>query len=264
MSREIIGKCTICGKYGELTFEHIPPKKAMNNHEARYITGDEFTKLVTSKNRLPWETEGLHYEKLQKGYGKWSLCRGCNNLTGTLYGNEYCKIANDFAWFLEKNSSAVKKSNTLHTKIKEFYPLRFIKQVLSMFCSVSGELSSQDNEIRQALLNKNKKIVNPKFKIYMFIIKNRQISWKGTSAMLKDNEIITVSELIAYPFGFIFDHNGNCRDGNLLDITSFLQHDYEEETIMEMEVAMLERNMLFPLDFRTKEEVLELIKKNNE
>lgn len=36
MSKEHIGNCHICDKYGKLTFEHIPPKCALNNKIALF------------------------------------------------------------------------------------------------------------------------------------------------------------------------------------------------------------------------------------
>ena len=51
-SMKKIGKCRICGEEGYLTFEHIPPRSAGNKQEARVITNDSFTKLVTDKKSL--------------------------------------------------------------------------------------------------------------------------------------------------------------------------------------------------------------------
>lgn len=34
MKKNQEGYCHICGKYGKLTFEHIPPEKALNNSKA--------------------------------------------------------------------------------------------------------------------------------------------------------------------------------------------------------------------------------------
>ena len=37
MSSKISGICHICGKETELTFEHLPPRKANNNNRAKAI-----------------------------------------------------------------------------------------------------------------------------------------------------------------------------------------------------------------------------------
>ena len=35
------GKCALCGKECELTFEHIPPRRAFNSTPARPVSGEE-------------------------------------------------------------------------------------------------------------------------------------------------------------------------------------------------------------------------------
>ena len=52
------GNCALCGIETELTYEHIPPRKAFNWLGAKSITGYEIMKLL-SNDRLPWDTDGL-------------------------------------------------------------------------------------------------------------------------------------------------------------------------------------------------------------
>ena len=50
---KIMGICHLCGKYTELTFEHVPPKSANNKDRAKLITGREIfnvKKLRTGKS----------------------------------------------------------------------------------------------------------------------------------------------------------------------------------------------------------------------
>ena len=44
MSVKPEGYCHICGKYGKLSFEHIPPQKALNNNKALVYTGENAIK----------------------------------------------------------------------------------------------------------------------------------------------------------------------------------------------------------------------------
>ena len=37
MRKKTIGKCALCGRIGELSFEHIPPKAAFNSTPARPV-----------------------------------------------------------------------------------------------------------------------------------------------------------------------------------------------------------------------------------
>ena len=44
------GYCHICGKYGKLSFEHIPPQKALNNNKAIVYTGENAIKRYKGEN----------------------------------------------------------------------------------------------------------------------------------------------------------------------------------------------------------------------
>ena len=71
------GKCHLCGKYAELTFEHVPPKSANNKDRAKLLTGKEI--FDTKKLRTG---ESLRYINQQQGAGNYTLCKECNNNTG--------------------------------------------------------------------------------------------------------------------------------------------------------------------------------------
>ena len=61
MSSKISGICHICGKETELTFEHLPPRKANNNNRAKAIVGDELTKYIAGNDR-PWDFSSCKYK----------------------------------------------------------------------------------------------------------------------------------------------------------------------------------------------------------
>ena len=90
-----IGKCALCDKECELTFEHIPPRVAFNSTPAKPISEKELfdNKLDNGEERVPWDIEGLHYQNQQKGMGMFSLCEDCNNNTGSWYGDSYVTFA---------------------------------------------------------------------------------------------------------------------------------------------------------------------------
>lgn len=46
------GKCVICGKDADLTFEHIPPRAAFNKDSVKTYTVDELFR-EENKNSLP-------------------------------------------------------------------------------------------------------------------------------------------------------------------------------------------------------------------
>lgn len=52
---------------------------------------------MMGRDALPWDISGLRYKQNQRGAGKYSLCKKCNNDTGTWYGEEYIKFHNTLA-----------------------------------------------------------------------------------------------------------------------------------------------------------------------
>ena len=46
------GKCRICGYEGKMTFEHLPPKSANNQMEAKVYSGESIVKLSTEEDRI--------------------------------------------------------------------------------------------------------------------------------------------------------------------------------------------------------------------
>lgn len=76
MSKRPQGKCALCRKECELTFEHIPPRTAYNSRPIKSVSGD---KIMNDNERMPCEISGLHYTNQQQGMEKFSLCKKCNN-----------------------------------------------------------------------------------------------------------------------------------------------------------------------------------------
>jgi hypothetical protein len=263
------GKCHICQKETNLTFEHIPPCKAFNSESAKSIEGDEMLKLMADGDRMPWEMDGLKYVQKQRGMGMYSLCQKCNNITGTYYGNEYVKFANTinilFPEIVKKNKET--NSNIVGINIEGINPLLFAKQVLSMFCSTCPHITKKDSNVKELILNKEKRGLNPeKYKLSMFLLNEYKIGYTGYQAMfISGVGIRKIATIDAYPFGFVleFDPLRNIKTPEL-DITSFF-NDYEcKEYNLKFGIPVLERNNIFSCDYRTKEEILKCVSENKE
>src|SRR5216684_6998566 len=79
MKRE--GVCHICGNYGPLSFEHIPPRAAFNNRSVIKVKFEEALELGP---------DGVAKGPIQQqGAGQYTLCRKCNNDTGAWYGKSF-------------------------------------------------------------------------------------------------------------------------------------------------------------------------------
>ena len=140
--------------------------------------------------------------------------------------------------------------------IKEVPITRFVRQVLSMFCSTCKGISKKYPIMRDLILNKDLTINGKQnFRISMFLLNEYRLAYTGINALLTiGQDIKTVAEIDAYPFGFILELNpeGESED---VDITKFLEYQYDEKVDIEMGIKIRQRNIIFPIDYRTKEEI---------
>lgn len=256
------GKCALCGKECELTFEHIPPRAAFNNKPVKGVSGEKFIGL----DRNPWEIEDLPYINLQRGNGKYSLCSECNNNTGSWYGEEYYHMVRAAYSLLAMR----KKKPVTGIEIKDFYPLRFIKQVLSMFCSINPAADERIEPLRSFVLDKNaSNLDTTKYKLCMYFTESPLLKLNGLSVMvhLLENKIeaMAISEITAFPLGFLlyFDPTENW-DYKGIDITSFAQVGYDEKKKATIPLLLFEVNSWISGDFRTKDEIAQCIADNRE
>src|SRR5208337_3390410 len=83
------GHCWLCNKYGKLSKEHIPPKKAFNDCPLLLMKIDEHS---TKKGVLEWAPD-----RQQRGVYFRSLCEACNNRYGAWYGEAYVHLVRRIA-----------------------------------------------------------------------------------------------------------------------------------------------------------------------
>ena len=260
------GKCALCGKECKLTFEHIPPRAAFNSTPAKPVSMEELLKNgnISGKERLPWDTKGLKYQNQQKGMGRYSLCRTCNSYTGKHYGDAY-------ASFAKLASDAIRNLPVEEAGgicFKEVFPLRIIKQIFSLFCSINGINNPKLESIRRFVLDKDAVgIDKTQFKLCMYFTKStlmKQSPMMISAKLDSENcENMAMSEITAYPFGFIlyFDPTESW-DYHGTDITCFADVDFDTKANIEMPWRIEEVNNFFPEDFRTKAEIIKCMEES--
>lgn len=253
------GKCALCGSECELTFEHIPPKKAFNEYPAKTVSGNDLLASMERNDSNPWDLSKHQYKNNQKGMGLYSLCSRCNSFTGTRYGNEYINFAHGFQQIIKSTKPVA--GMTMFVENASFRPLPVIKQVISMFCSVNQNISHPIFDIlKKFVLEENSSFPKNEVKLGMYIcvdgiFRRCPLSFCGS---IKDNKIhlIGVSEISTYPLGFLlYLTEGKEFEIPCLDITDFCDYQYNDECIMEMELPIYECNSIIIGDFRTKQEI---------
>lgn len=250
------GKCCICGIESELTFEHIPPRCAGNKNGVRVHKLED----ILGKDAPIWKRSNIPYKQLQKGYGSHSLCKSCNNDTGTWYGSAYCEVSNLFKNIVMENR--IKSGRTIDVALS-IRPLNFIKQVLSMFCTSNGR--PINGFVRELVLDKElsaESLRNIKISMVVNIGSVHHTSGVAGKMQLNFREgnsgsrVAILSDIMYFPLGFIMYIDPSDGDEIAgLDISKFIQYKFDEEVLIRMRISVVESNSIFPGDFRSRNEI---------
>ena len=244
------GICHICGKHCKLTFEHIPPRDALNKGPARMMSGDELIKK--------YRGEQSRYRNQQKGMGRYSLCSSCNNNTGQWYAPAYNFAAKATALEIQQNPP--KQHGVVYElETDKCKPLAFVKQVIAMFCSILPITEVQRLGFDKLLLDKESNVIDRSlFDLRMYIPSQEgghlQVGPFIVASVNKETNEMSATqaaEIAAYPFGFILnltpenpvEHGGsimymlNAEYGKQYKMTWYLR--YLERTSLELPMPLI-------------------------
>lgn len=263
MKKDVVDICRICGTKTKLTFEHVPPRASFNRQAVKVISADEILQTVTDPNRDPWDFEGLNYSIQQKGSGDYYLCEKCNNNTGKWYVPYYLEFLYGFKGAVKLPD--FKAENILQVFASNFRPLAVFKQVMSMFCAINYFCPS-DIKLKNFLLNKEViDFDNKKYRIFMYVFAGglQRIS-SLTGIVMADGFQTLLSEIVSPPLGFVLyiDLPENLSPYFQLpgcEITKFCSYDYYDIVDKEIILPIHECNIIFPGDYRTKNEIKQIM-----
>ena len=253
------GKCRICGKTGSLTYEHVPPRKALNSNKALVYYGRKI--LEKDSKGFPWEISSrLKGKQLQRGIGAYTLCERCNNNTGAWYGNAFVDFI--YKGYRETHNRKYVNNSWVTITLDKIYPLRSIKQIMAMFFSINNpNLSDAHKELREFVLSKEKRGISEKeFGFYLYILRGKILKRLGIIVIGNIGERSfcsrIASELSTPPFGLVLEFQPKDKKG-FCDITFFAnEFDYNQKATIKLTVPVYESNSWFPLDYRTKKQMV--------
>jgi len=258
MSRTpIMGKCHICGTEGKLSFEHVPPKAALNN---KSVIGVGFDKAITvgPYDRLTGRIE-------QRGAGAYTLCESCNNTTGRWYAPAFAN------WCVQGAEILIRTEfNPRIFTIQYIFPLRIIKQIVTMFFSVNPDTYASVNpELVEFVLNKEKMYLPPKYRFYVYFNRGAATDrLRYAGIMAKSNfdtgNLTVLSEISFPPFGYVLTIDSGPPDDRLFEITHFARYRYNDFKVQEMKPVVLDTPTFVPGDYRTPQEVVKEIAQQDE
>jgi hypothetical protein len=210
------GICRICGKHKKLTFEHVPSQSAFNS------TPVFFQKSI----HLHDKKSPLYGKRIRsnQGAGGYYLCKTCNNLTGSYYGESYKKFAYLGTMALI-NRVWASKNITFEYSIQ---PLNILKQVLSMFMSLdsSGQLLGVKG-LTAFILNKDSKNLPSNIRIFMYQTVSKEVR-NGWGIINSGGSNHFLGEITYPPFGFVYSLDSEPIRDDFFEITNFHKHNFNQ------------------------------------
>lgn len=242
-----MGTCHLCGTYGPLTFEHIPPQSAFNDRPVVVLPfGDALELGPGEVARGPIQ---------QKGMGAYTLCGQCNNDTGSWYARAFVEWCYRGMAILEASAGRPKL-----VYASDLYPLRVIKQIVTMFFTVhppGWRLRRNHQELVRLVLNKEAKGLPRGCRVYTYYNVEGTFRSSGAigSANILTGQTTTFAEITFPPFGYVMTFDSDPPDRRLFDITYFAFMDYDEHRPTTHDMPVLPTHLALPGDYRTKYEI---------
>jgi hypothetical protein len=225
----------------------VPPQAAYNDQR---IFEADILRMVANGQQRP-----LPGKWVQRGAGKYTLCNKCNNDTGGWYGRAYVSWARQGVELLERSGGKLSLAYPYTV-----YPLRIVKQVVTMFFSACGpNLRLQFPHLVRFVLQRDERYMPHDLRVFGYLMHPEDTGGSrqsGMSGVIKDYAKQHIFAEIAFPpFGFLLTNDRNPIHPTLLDIT-FLSHApyFLRDTIF-LKLPVLAVNTWFPGDFRSKEEI---------
>ena len=273
--KKVFGNCRICGTYTKLSFEHVPPRAAFNDCTA---VGKQIFELI---NKDPDNYfEGKRHIS-QRGAGAYTLCEKCNNDTGAWYGDDFANFAHQSLDILQHASG-----HPLLYYPFRIYPLRVIKQIITMFFSVNDDLFRCNHpDLVKFVLNKNKRHLNPDMRVFVYFNSSPRSRYIGGVSMTKmspdDINLDTMenlhrkinseyaksrllSEIAFPPLGYVMTFNSEPLNNKLTDISFFTRYYYNDWTSIHLKLPVFPVYTWYPADFRSREQVQRDFQENSQ
>lgn len=245
---EVTGPCCICGSYGKLSYEHVPPKRAFNDHG---VFESDVKKILESGWQPGVKPEGRIN---QKGAGRFTLCRKCNNATGRWYGTAYITVAKQAMELLYRSGGNVSLAYPYR-----MYPLRFLKQVVTMFFSACGpEFHQKHPYLVRFVLNRETRVLPPQIQFYAYLHHPDSAAMRqsGLTGVMRSGNAYVFSEIAFPPFGLIMSVGGYPPiDQRLCNITHLSQYGYRGWDVIFLRLPVLHVTTVLPGDFHAVDQV---------
>lgn len=243
------GHCRICGHYGKLSFEHVPPKSAFNR-------GKVTTSPIGEGFDQPFD-EPPRGRIVEGGVGAYTLCGKCNNDTGVWYAKDFAKWCYQGGRVLAMTDG---KPKLIY--LHYIYPLRILKQIITMAFSMNGPKFREFHpDLVEFVLNRERRWLNPRYRVFAYFNTEGTMRRIGDSMAMvnlnKGRNVIMVTEISHPPFGYVLTTDGTSPSDKLTEISHFRRYEYDEWEVAPLYLPILDTHMPIPLDYRTRQEIID-------
>jgi hypothetical protein len=254
--RRVSEECRICGQAMLLSREHVPPRSAGNLGTSRAHSLPEWL----ARESLD-EVPGGRFE--QGGIWGYTLCGACNSRTGR-FSHEYRRWAFTTKGILrEEVSDSIEKidqspiTKGVSVRLPAALPGAFVRQVLSVMCSVAGpwRVTDQHPELRAALLDGDMCELPPGLALGMALCAGPSALVAGPSLVMDTSSRWKWIAVLAFPplaFELELAASADRPPSVMCEIGNFLQVRESTRADVDLDLIIGFSHTVLPGDWRTR------------
>jgi hypothetical protein len=240
------GNCHLCGKYGPLSFEHLPPRSAFNDQPVLLGSIDSVWDAGMDETKVKGKIQ-------QRGAGAYTLCGWCNSFTGRNYApafTAWCRQGMEIMYRASGRPSLIYMNYLM--------PLSVLKQICTMFFSVNGpRFREKQPWLEHFVLDRESQALPDKYRIYAYFKGAGPLRSSGVAGWLRadSGQMLALSEISFPPYGYVLCFDDVRPHPDLYDITFFRRFRYGQFGVVNLRLPVLPTHLPLPGDYRSKEEI---------
>lgn len=249
------GHCRVCGQYGPLTFEHIPPRAAGNATRRRFV---DTLRWAEQEDLAPFPRTG--WKPLQRGHGAYLLCSSCNRRPSHKgYVRAYTRAA---AAAMRRLAERTEEKNDffapVDVELHEVDVGGVVRQVMAMMLCLSGSAALGDAHpsLRELVLDGAPCSLPAGFRLEWGLTFGGRCRATLPVATISDTGHVSAEIGLSFaPFVWVLRYRAGTPCDPLADVSSWTTLRAGDVTSLEARTTVVPTVSPFPSDHRTTEEL---------
>lgn len=256
------GLCSICGKGGKLSFEHIPPKAAYNEAGVELYGIDDWLK------REDGELSGGVPQP--QGTGLYTICKSCNELSGRHYVPEFAKLVHagiqlhvqlSERWG-DDDPDGHLEPRVATVGIQAVRPLLVVKEIVAMLLAVNGPaFGTRNRALVDFVLDPNTRGLPDRYRLFLSLFSGPLARFAGLSFVASPGRTSWLTEVAYPPFAYLLtlDSPPELPVG---DITAWVDAERTETRDLTLDLLIAFGHTPLPADYRSRARVEQEVAQN--